>query len=59
MTGSEVRSLRKSLGLNQVQFAVELGVSPGTIHRWENDKVQPSPLALLRLESLHRRCSHR
>ena len=58
MTGIEVRKLRKSLGQTQVQFSIELGVSPGTIHRWENDKVQPSPLARIRLEGLRRQCSY-
>ena len=59
MTGYDVRKLRESQRQTQVQFSITLGVSPGTIHRWENDKVQPSPLAIMRLESLQRRCSQR
>jgi putative transcriptional regulator len=41
-----VRELRFRLGLTQEQFATELGVTFASINRWENRKVQPSPMAL-------------
>ncbi len=41
-----VRELRFRLGLTQEQFAAELGVTFASINRWENCKVQPSPMAL-------------
>jgi DNA-binding transcriptional regulator YiaG len=41
-----VRELRFRLGLTQEQFAAELGVTFASINRWENRKVQPSPMAL-------------
>jgi putative transcriptional regulator len=41
-----VRELRFRLGLTQEKFAAELGVTFASIDRWENRKVQPSPMAL-------------
>jgi putative transcriptional regulator len=41
-----VRKLRFRLGLTQEQFVAELGVTSASINRWENRKVQPSPMAL-------------
>jgi len=41
-----VRELHFRLGLAQEQFAAELGVTFASINRWENRKVQPSPMAL-------------
>lgn len=38
--------LRESLGLSQMAFAKELGVSFTSINRWENEVQKPSPLAL-------------
>jgi putative transcriptional regulator len=43
---SLVRELRFRLGLTQEQLAAELGVTFASINRWENRKVQPSPMAL-------------
>ncbi|MBA7611570.1 hypothetical protein ES703_18796 [subsurface metagenome] len=52
MNGQEVRKLREKLGYTQLQLAIALHVSPGTVHRWENDKVKPSPLATDKLRIL-------
>ena len=41
-----IRQLRQLLQLTQVQLAAELGVTYETINRWENGRIQPSPLAL-------------
>jgi putative transcriptional regulator len=38
--------------LTQEQLAAELGVAYGTINRWENGHMQPSPLALRQIRLL-------
>ena len=47
-----VRQLRQLVDLTQVQFAEKLGVSIPTIARWENNRSQPSPLALMQLKAV-------
>lgn len=44
-------------GLTQEQFAGRVGVSYETISRWENGKMQPSPLAIKQLERVEREIS--
>ncbi|MBW4669668.1 MAG: helix-turn-helix domain-containing protein [Cyanomargarita calcarea GSE-NOS-MK-12-04C] len=51
-TGIFVRQLRHLLELTQAQFAVKLGVATPTIARWENNRSQPSPLALMQLKAM-------
>lgn len=51
-TGVFVRQLRHLLDLTQAQFAEKLGVSTPTIARWETNKSQPSPLALIQLKNI-------
>jgi putative transcriptional regulator len=41
-----IRELRQLTALTQEEFATLLGVAYGTINRWENGHMQPSPLAL-------------
>ncbi|MGI2909422.1 helix-turn-helix domain-containing protein [Tolypothrix sp. VBCCA 56010] len=41
-----IRELRQLTTLTQEEFATLLGVAYGTINRWENGHMQPSPLAL-------------
>src|SRR3990172_5440123 len=50
-TGSEVRFLRKSLGLSAADFARRMGVTVETVSRWEHNAVAIGPKAdrLLRL----------
>jgi putative transcriptional regulator len=43
--GQLVRELRLSIGLTQEQFAAHLGVTCGSINRWENGRSEPLPLA--------------
>ena len=50
-----VRELRRALGLTQEQFAAKVGVTYTTINRCENDKGNPSPLALLRIEQIQKK----
>lgn len=50
--GQLIRDLRQSVGSTQEQFAEALGVSFSTLNRWENEHMQPSPLALRQVESV-------
>jgi putative transcriptional regulator len=43
MNSSEIQSLRKQLGLNQVEFAQLMGVHPITVSKWEGGKAAPTP----------------
>ena len=51
MTGSEVRRIRKRLGLTQVAFADLVGVHSNSLARWERDelKVHESAARLMKL----------
>jgi putative transcriptional regulator len=53
--GIGVLELRKKLGMTQEQLARELGVTVGTVNRWENGRFRPSPLAIRGLERLAER----
>lgn len=50
--GQFVRDLRQLTGLTQEQFGLRIGVSYETISRWENERMQPSPLAFKQLGQL-------
>ncbi len=50
--GTQLRALRKSLGLTQGQLAERLRVSAVTVHRWEAGKSRPHPMARQRLDEL-------
>ena len=52
MTGSEVKTLRVSLGMTQEDLAHELGVTVSTVNRWENGHTRPSRLATAGLDRL-------
>jgi len=43
--GEIVRRLRSKLGLTQEELAHELGITVGTVNRWENGRFRPSKLA--------------
>lgn len=43
--GDIVRRLRQKLGLTQEELAHELGITVGTVNRWENGRFRPSKLA--------------
>ena len=53
--GNLIRELRIVTGLTQEQFAAKLGVTYGTVNRWERGKMQPSPLALKQVDKVLRR----
>ena len=40
-----VRELRAKLGMTQEEFAHALGLTVGTVNRWENRRFRPSKLA--------------
>jgi DNA-binding transcriptional regulator YiaG len=57
LNGEWVKALRKSLRLNQDEFAEQLGVSRSAVARWELDAFRPSKLAakvLLDFAATHR-----
>jgi len=43
--GDMVRAMRRSLHMTQEEFAHELGITVGTVNRWENGRFRPSKLA--------------
>ena len=40
-----VKTIRKKINLSQEQIASLMGISPVTVNRWENGKVNPSLMA--------------
>lgn len=52
MNASEIKELRKKLGLAQEKFATLVGVSRNTVTKWEKGERSPSHLAKRRLEEL-------
>jgi len=40
-----VRALRRELRMTQEELAHELGITVGTVNRWENGRFRPSKLA--------------
>lgn len=52
MTGEEIKKLRIKLGVSQERFGQLLGVTWGTIQRWETGKFKPSHLALEKLKQI-------
>src|SRR3954466_6305480 len=47
-----IRTLRRTMGLKQADFAAAVGVSPITISRWENGQNDPTDIAWARIEEL-------
>jgi len=53
--GRQIKKARIENGLTQAQFAEKLGIEPGTVSRWESEKVQPRPSKLKEIAKiLHR-----
>lgn len=40
-----IRQIRQQLGMTQEEFAHALGITVGTVNRWENGRFRPSKLA--------------
>lgn len=58
MTGEEIKELRRLLGYTQARLAIELGVTPNTVARYERNEFNPSPpvqklLRMLRLGAMN------
>lgn len=49
MLNENIRSLRLSYNLSQVELASALGVSKQCISNWENDYIQPSVEMLIKI----------
>lgn len=54
----DIKKIRKSLGLTQVEFSARLGVDPITVSRWERSLSNPSKLALTQIRRLRGKKSH-
>lgn len=52
MNPTDIKDIRVKLGVSQEKFAQMLGVSFGTINRWERGSSKPSPLALDKIKYL-------
>jgi putative transcriptional regulator len=50
-----VRNLRRELKMTQEEFAHELGITVGTVNRWENGRFRPSKLARVTLAEFAQR----
>lgn len=55
----DIADLRRKLNMTQEQFARELGVTVGTVNRWENGRFRPSPLAERAIKKLTTRLRRR
>lgn len=53
MFGQRIKELRKSLGLNQIEFGNRLGVTKQSVCNWENGNIQPSIDMLTRISKLY------
>ena len=53
-----VRTLRRELKMTQEEFAHELGITVGTVNRWENGRFRPSKLARATLVEFAERHGH-
>ena len=49
MFESRIKSLRVSLGLNQVEFATQLSVTKQSVSNWENGNILPSIDMLIKI----------
>jgi len=54
-----IKTLRKTLGMTQKDFAKKIGVHVVTVIRWEGGGFKPSGLALHNLEQLATSCDSR
>ena len=55
MDKTEVKEIRKKLGLTQAQLALRIGVSVTTVSRWETGKCEPLPFLADRIREFYER----
>ena len=53
--GEFIRDLRRRQGMTQEEFAHALGITVGTVNRWENGRFRPSKLARATIAEFARR----
>ena len=53
--GDIVRRLRSKLGMTQEELAHALGITVGTVNRWENGRFRPSKLARSTIQEFARK----
>lgn len=58
MNGIEIYNLRKTIGINQQQFADMVGIAAATVHRWETGKSFPKQRHLPILKSIKNNYSY-
>lgn len=49
MLNTQIKKLRTSMGISQVDLAKQLGVTKQSVSNWENDNIQPSIDMLVRI----------
>ena len=49
MLNEQIKKLRMTCGITQVQLAKSLGVTKQSVSNWENDNIQPSIDMLIRI----------
>ena len=52
---SAIKKLRNKMILTQTEFAKELGVSFGTVNRWESGKFKPTTKTKRKLDELFKK----
>ncbi len=52
MFGERVKTLRLSLGLNQIEFGKKLNVTKQSVSNWENGNIQPSIDMLIKIATV-------
>jgi DNA-binding transcriptional regulator YiaG len=52
MNDQDVKKMRDALHLTQEQFAQLMGVTLGTVNRWEKGRVKPSSLAIYKMTAI-------
>jgi putative transcriptional regulator len=52
MKGLEIKKWRGKLKLSQQKLAEMIGVTTGTVNKWELGKASPSPLAIEKINKL-------
>ncbi len=52
MFGERIKTLRLSLGLNQIEFGEKLNVTKQSVSNWENGNIQPSIDMLIKIATV-------